>query len=588
METIINAFKKNPFLWVLGLVLLIFLLLWLFCNKPKNSLVEIKSPIQAPTGIAFIEVSNQSLRNVPNVKVTLIDTVGQVLSPNGIPFKTINVIGGVMSVGLSTKAAFSPERPYRFFVKAEADGYMTNIKSVVITADRANYVPIYMVKLNDLPGTGLASSVATTVDVVGGNIGAEQTLVAMASGSQTPQITIKIPEGTQLLCEGRPIEARGRLSYRLLTGNPLDSAANLVFPGGYEVTDAVDENGESIKDITPGNPAYFRSAGWFSMDMKVGNEGVNGFSKPLEVEMPLAEGLLNQAGLPLKAGDKVPLWSMDNGTGVWKQEGETTILDDGTGSLRAVFKVSHLSTWNLDYWGLTCADNIEVTYTMGDFPGSYFTQYISASTNAVLKSSYMDVDFSTDGNLAVADYQLVLQRVPSENARLFVYDGNDQWFPVRGRSSVLNCTSSPNTLGRLGSPSFPCVSVQFVREAGGEPPLVCSNTVWQKPTCNPADLAIHAGSLKATNAGKVKVPLGAGGQQCLQLWYTRLVGGVPSEVLLTFRLDFSSSGSGDVWEGTNEAGAVSFSYTVTGAADGCGTAIRIVVPDSVLSGIVCI
>src|SRR5687767_5930121 len=91
--------------------------------KKKAAPLEIISTVTAIHGIAFFDVNSAILQNVRNVKVTLIDPEKMVLSSNGFPFDSVRLKEGIMSIGLSTKAQFSVERPYRFTIRAEADGY---------------------------------------------------------------------------------------------------------------------------------------------------------------------------------------------------------------------------------------------------------------------------------------------------------------------------------------------------------------------------------------------------------------------------------------------------------------------------------
>ncbi len=97
------------------LFIAIVLLLVLQHCKCRNTFppIEVKSSVKAIHGIAFIDVNDAILKNVRNVKVTLIDPEKMVLSSNGSRFEQIVLPAGVVSIGLSAEAKFSIEKPYR-------------------------------------------------------------------------------------------------------------------------------------------------------------------------------------------------------------------------------------------------------------------------------------------------------------------------------------------------------------------------------------------------------------------------------------------------------------------------------------------
>ena len=83
------------------------------------------------------------------------------------------------------------------------------------------------------------------------------------------------------------------------------------------------------------------------------------------IEMPL-HARLNVDGTPLRAGDKMPVWSLNQTTGVWLQEGEGTIVASASATglaLRA--NVTHFSWWNPDYF----AERVNVTVQFTFPPG---------------------------------------------------------------------------------------------------------------------------------------------------------------------------------------------------------------------------
>jgi len=526
-EKISHFNKKNTWKFFISIICL---LLVLQCKKPP--IVEIKSAIKAPIGVAFIEVSNASIRNVPKVRVKFIDPDDVVMSSNGIPLQSIQV-SGVMSIGLSPKARFSAEKPYLFYIQAEADGYMANLAPVVVTTNSSIYVPVFMAKLSDLPiGRGLITSVNEIIGISEGTIQRDEKIEAK-SDTSGPNIRISISKGTKLYYQNKKPYDKEKLFYRLLCGNPIDSAANRVFPGGFEVNDAVNQQGERIASAQ--NPSFFMSAGWLSLEMN-SEEGqiVDGFDRPFVVEMSIPEKVIGPTSIPVKVGDIIPLWSLNSQTGRWKTESQTTIVADGNTSMKTVFTITHLSTWNLDFKTGTCASSISVSYLNNDFPIQYYSEYIREDNGTVLRSRQVNLE-NPPGS------PLIILRVPDispSTARIYVHDGIDLSSRLRGRSTPLTCTSSNNTLGLLGSTAFPCVQFHFFINPGQIP--LCNVSLWYKESSTP-NYFFHAGGLQDNSGslqdGIANVPSSGLSTENLEL---RFINGLSQQVVLSFDILYGS------------------------------------------------
>ena len=556
----------------------------------KKPLIEIKEAIKAPLGIAFIDANLTTMQNVPKVRVTLIDSAKMVVSSNGIHFETVEVTGGVMSIGLSQEAAFTTEKPYRFFVRAEADGYMTNIYPVVVNEDRPSYLPIFMAKLDALPPSGVEAAVGNIANVENGVIKSDAFINTSGPKEQKSPMTIRIKEGTRLLCDGRPVDAQGPLSYRLLFGAPRDSNANRLFPGGFEVTDAVDENGKPMNG--PANPFYFTTAGWFSMEMNVGATGINAFSEPLQVEMPILDTVINpDTHKPVKVGDAIPLWSLDNRTGVWKREAVAVVDTAGGGGMKVHFEVRHLSTWNIDYPGPQCTGTIRLNYTNADFsqPGLYYrTELIRESDGAHLQPSWHPlVDLGSGSPL-----DIILAPIGTPSVVL-VHENSLPVSQAYGVSSVVSCTNGTTTTGtlsRIGTPAT-CIQVEFRDASNSSLFSVCNNSVWHKNNCSDPIFSL---SNFLTGSSAVAIPrVAAQIHKCLRVWYLNSAG---HQTSLDFDLDLSVPDNTNQANqpGTMNAGLPSqsnflFSYIKnTAIPSSCSTPVlQIFVPHSIITGGVC-
>ncbi|NJK42736.1 MAG: hypothetical protein HC937_03530, partial [Aquincola sp.] len=110
------------------------------------------------------------------------------------------------------------------------------------------------------------------------------------------------------------------------------------FPGGF---DGVQQNGIATPIVSFGTTEYVLTAGGQRVQLAPG--------KSATIELPLyATAKLN--GTPLAAGDSTPLWSLDESTGSWVQEGMGVVVPSAASpsglAMRAI--VTHFSWWNSD------------------------------------------------------------------------------------------------------------------------------------------------------------------------------------------------------------------------------------------------
>ena len=110
------------------------------------------------------------------------------------------------------------------------------------------------------------------------------------------------------------------------------------FPGGF---DGLLQTGAPTPIVSFGTTEYVLSAAGQSVQLAAG--------KSATIELPLyAIKKLN--GALLAAGDTTPLWSLDESTGMWIQEGKGSVVESASSpsglALRAT--VTHFSWWNSD------------------------------------------------------------------------------------------------------------------------------------------------------------------------------------------------------------------------------------------------
>lgn len=246
--------------------------------------------------------------------------------------KIVNSVGG-KKITFSKEGllgiAVSPDytdRPLKFSVVAEAEGYLTSIREFQLTDQRNIDLSVGLLKIANLPGglslnqnSGKASSngaaSALTIDTKGKKEGA----------------TWVISEGTILKDQyNQPVEGKltAILTYYEGTGN----AKNFV-PNAWTVYNAVDLNGKTLKPFEFNNFCFFQTELFNEQFQKV-----TSFSQPSDVTVEINENALHTTGNKLKVGDKIIFWGFLDG--VWKQMGEVVIRINGNGKFEVTVKIS--------------------------------------------------------------------------------------------------------------------------------------------------------------------------------------------------------------------------------------------------------
>ena len=165
-----------------------------------------------------------------------------------------------------------------------------------------------------------------------------QTLDASAGGSLSSSDGAKLtlPVGALMDGTGKPIA--GSINVNLTSVDVTDSSKVALFPGAFS---GVLPSGSSSPIVSFGTTEYALSQAGTRLQLKPG--------KTASIEIPIFASL-NLDGSSLKIGDTQPLWSLDEKTGIWVQEGTGTVVASSASpsglALRAT--VAHFSWWNAD------------------------------------------------------------------------------------------------------------------------------------------------------------------------------------------------------------------------------------------------
>jgi len=117
-----------------------------------------------------------------------------------------------------------------------------------------------------------------------------------------------------------------------------DERAVRAFPGEFE---GVDENGDRSPIASFGVADYRFFQGGEELELAGGQTAT--------IRIPLY-ATTDLDGTPLAAGASIPLWSLDEDTGIWQQEGFGTVVADVASptGLSVEGDVTHFSPWNID------------------------------------------------------------------------------------------------------------------------------------------------------------------------------------------------------------------------------------------------
>ena len=186
--------------------------------------------------------------------------------------------------------------------------------------------------------------------------GAAQTLDAGAGGAITgaDNARLELPANALETLNGTPITGAVNISLTPVDINdPLEKNA---FPGSFEGTEA---SGSSTGIVSLGTTEFSLEQNGQRLNLKPGSSA--------KVRLPIYADT-NLDGSSIKLGDSVPLWSLNEQTGDWVQEGTGVVVDSGAGTRALEATVTHFSWWNVDI-GFT--PSTPKPKCINDVPGQY-------------------------------------------------------------------------------------------------------------------------------------------------------------------------------------------------------------------------
>lgn len=234
---------------------------------------------------------------------------GKIVDENELPVSGATVKASSISVTTNASGLFNLSNisvdKHAGMVTVEKEGYFKGIKTIVVTPNKNNSVSIQLIK-KVAAGNFNGNSGGTVTVPTGGNI------VFPASG---------------IVQEGTTTAYTGTVSVSAFFINPEASNFQEITPG-------------TLRGINSANQETgLQSFGMMAVELN----GANGEKLQLASGKTASLTFPIPASLQGQAPATIPLWSLDEKTGLWKEEGTATRQGNNY-----VGTVSHFSFWNCD------------------------------------------------------------------------------------------------------------------------------------------------------------------------------------------------------------------------------------------------
>ncbi|MFT3948698.1 MAG: PKD domain-containing protein [Agriterribacter sp.] len=249
--------------------------------------------------------------DIPADKEITANISGKVWDEEGLPVNGAAVTVGSTTIQTNELGSFYMSNvkimERNGFIQIEKEGYFKGLKTISVGAGRENSIEVKLQKRN----------LTATFSAIAG-------------------ATVAVDEGSQIIFD---------------PGAIIRDADKSAYSGAVKVyAKYIDPTAEDFLQIMPGNLVGFTanneevrliSFGMLNVEL----EGESGEKlqlaegKPATISAEIPDQLLSQATA------SIPLWYMDENSGLWKEEGVAT--KEGN---RFTGKVSHFSFWNYDYY----------------------------------------------------------------------------------------------------------------------------------------------------------------------------------------------------------------------------------------------
>jgi hypothetical protein len=362
--------KKKLFFRNVCMMLLFVIPILLGCKKitTDNLVLNVDTDVfNAPTMLVFENAKAGATKQPLEFSVTISGPdKDKVVS--GLGTQKFEVHDGWIALNLIKGVEPSISNPIRFVINAKINGFEDVRKEVTLVSKDELSVDIKVIEKGNLP-SGIAEE-SKSYKLNAGAFSTNEIFSTKPENGTEETASLTFRAGTKFRDKDNNLISGDSVRTKVRYYNVSDESVQ-VFTGGLSPQNLIDKNG---KEIVGG--VNFFTAGLMDIDMSVGGKEVKSFDIPLQAEMklnPMQDNFMT--GQKIKVGDSIPVWSLDETTGQWKEEKSAIVVESLSGGLAAKFEINHLSSWNLD-WGWSAFGSY------GDAGGALDVKFTAPWSNA--------------------------------------------------------------------------------------------------------------------------------------------------------------------------------------------------------------
>jgi len=251
------------------------------------------------------EVNKPDGADVPSPIITAMDSDGN---------EVITVTGETDGTFLLNALTDQP-----LTLKFTAQGFADQVIPVIMPAEQSTTLPI---------------------DVIMIERGAEQTLDIDAGGSLSGDNGASVTVAAGSFVDANGAAVTGNIQIQITPVDVSNPEILAAFPGDFTGLEELNNTETAIASL--GTVEYNFTQNGNALQL---NSGATA-----EIQLPIYGTTNPKTGNPVAMGDVIELWSLNEDTGIWLQEGTGTVVanTDAPGGLALQATVSHFTWWNID------------------------------------------------------------------------------------------------------------------------------------------------------------------------------------------------------------------------------------------------
>lgn len=416
------------------------------CKNPAQDIeINVNTDIlKSPMLIQFVNAKSGSEGpkefNVeikgPNANLVRTPTGGRVFKASA----------GLLNLMLDRAANPTPSNPVKFTITATAAGFAPTFQHVEITS--ATNPSIYKVAMVEYanPSVGNGTLLATKA-ITNGTASSELTFTTNTNADLAQKANITIAQGTGFLDAAGQAIAGTQLEARVVYSGTSTNGMSPMPAGGNLSKNIIGANGQPIT-----GEMFLHFAGVVAIDMFVGTKEVKSFTKPVTVDMEVNSNMINpNTKQPIQENETMPMWSLNQATGQWKNEGTAKLVKNTAGKLVARMQITHLSLWspfyieppaNVEPIGLGCIMSVTINRPTAE-----------DSQTFTVKGSFLEE--SVTFGIGEKTKSISLAILSKSSARVTVSPGFIASFGIKPKYGTLRSETISNPCGQQVTLSYP-------------------------------------------------------------------------------------------------------------------------------------